>query len=94
MIDLQIPAEYRFQLEAIEIRQVSAFRVEGSSKQHSPNTWSGGVSQDYTLHFVIEFDQPIQTFSQMRAWACASRVIIAKGISVCQCLTLLESASV
>src|SRR5699024_1175789 len=36
--------------------------IEGYSKQFYPNTWSGGVSQEYTVHFVIEFDQPIQNF--------------------------------
>lgn len=62
MIDLQIPAEYRYQLEGVQIKQVDAFRVEGFSKQHSPNTWSGGISQEYTLYFAIEFDQPIRNF--------------------------------
>ncbi len=59
MIDLQIPAEYGFQLEGVQLRQKNKHGVEGFSKQHTPNTWSGGVSQEYTLHFAIEFDQPI-----------------------------------
>lgn len=62
MIDLQIPSEYNYNLAQIEIRKVSDRRIEGFSKQHAPNTWSGGVSQDYTVHFVIEFDQPIYKF--------------------------------
>ena len=62
MIDLQVPSEYNYNLREIEIRKVSDYRVEGYSKQHSPNTWSGGISQDYTVHFVIEFDQPISKF--------------------------------
>jgi len=62
MMDLQIPAEYSFQLEGVAIEQVTAHRVEGFSRQHTPDTWSGGVSQEYTLHFVIEFDQPIANF--------------------------------
>jgi predicted alpha-1,2-mannosidase len=62
MIDLQIPAEYTYELEGVQIRQVDAHRVEGFSKQLTPNTWSGGVSQAYTLHFVMEFDQPIAGF--------------------------------
>jgi predicted alpha-1,2-mannosidase len=36
--------------------------VEGFSSQISPNTWSGGVSQEYIVHFVIEFDQPVKNF--------------------------------
>ncbi|MGV8877713.1 MAG: GH92 family glycosyl hydrolase [Sphingobacteriaceae bacterium] len=62
MIDLLVPSEYKYQLQEIEIRKVNDHRVEGFSKQHSPNTWSGGVSQDYTVHFVIEFDEPIKKF--------------------------------
>jgi predicted alpha-1,2-mannosidase len=62
LIDLQNPAEYDYQLEEVEIKKISDYRVEGFSKQLSPNTWSGGISQEYTVHFVIEFDQPISNF--------------------------------
>lgn len=62
LIDLQIPAEYRFRIEEAVIKKVSSNRVEGFSKQHIPNTWSGGISQDFTVHFVIEFDQTISNF--------------------------------
>ncbi|NEW81561.1 MAG: hypothetical protein GZ094_04245 [Mariniphaga sp.] len=62
LIDLQIPAEYGYQLEEVQIKKVSDHRVEGFSKQLSPNTWSGGISQEYIVNFVIEFDQPIKNF--------------------------------
>lgn len=62
LIDLQNPAEYGYQLEEIQIQKVSDHRIEGFSKQLSPNTWSGGISQEYIVHFVIEFDQPIHHF--------------------------------
>ena len=62
MIDLQIPSEYAYQLKEVEIRQVNDYRLEGFSKQQAPNVWSGGVDQDYTVHFVVEFDQPITKF--------------------------------
>ncbi|MBW8330753.1 MAG: GH92 family glycosyl hydrolase [Prolixibacteraceae bacterium] len=62
LIDLQNPAEYVYQLEEVQIKKVNDYRVEGFSKQLSPNTWSGGVSQEYIVHFVIEFDQPIKNF--------------------------------
>lgn len=61
MIDLKIPAEYDYELDEVEIKKVSDYRLEGYSKQHSDEVWSN-VTQDYTLHFVMEFDQPIQTF--------------------------------
>ncbi|MFO7999323.1 MAG: GH92 family glycosyl hydrolase, partial [Bacteroidales bacterium] len=60
LIDLQIPAEYRYQLKNISMKKVGSSRIEGYSHQLSPNTWSGGVSQEYTVYFVVEFDQPIE----------------------------------
>ncbi|RYE20341.1 MAG: hypothetical protein EOP51_18010, partial [Sphingobacteriales bacterium] len=62
MIDLQIPAEYRFQLKNVTLKKVSDRRIEGSSRQFTANAWSGDVNQDYTVHFVIEFDHPIRKF--------------------------------
>ncbi|NND08879.1 MAG: hypothetical protein HKN87_21105 [Saprospiraceae bacterium] len=62
LIDLQNPAEYTYQLEEVFIRKVSDNRVEGHSKQLSPNTWSGGISQEYIVHFVVEFDQQISNY--------------------------------
>ncbi len=59
LIDLQIPAEYAYNIEEVFLKKVSDHRVIGYSKQFSPNTWSGGISQEYTVHFVAEFDQPI-----------------------------------
>ena len=62
LIDLQFPAEYAFKLEDVFIKKISNQRIEGYSKQLSPNTWSGGISQEYIVHFVVEFDQPIADF--------------------------------
>ncbi len=62
MIDLKIPAEYKYDLEEATIKKVSDYRIEGFSKQFSANVWSGGVNQEYTVHFVIEFDRPIRKF--------------------------------
>ena len=62
MIDLKIPAEYRFNILEAEMEKTSARRIEGYSVQQSRNVWSGGVNQDYTVHFVIEFDRDIKTF--------------------------------
>jgi len=62
LIDLQSPAEYAYKLEEVMIAKVGESRIEGFSKQHSPNTWSGGISQEYTVHFVCEFDRPIKNF--------------------------------
>jgi len=62
MIDLKIPAEYKYDVEEATIKKVSDYRIEGFSKQFSANVWSGGVNQEYTVHFVIEFDRPIRKF--------------------------------
>ncbi|MGM0667770.1 MAG: glycoside hydrolase domain-containing protein, partial [Bacteroidota bacterium] len=60
LIDLQIPAEYGYELEEVRIEKAGDSRIEGYSRQHTPNTWAGGVSQEYTVHFVVEFDRPIK----------------------------------
>ncbi|TYP94695.1 putative alpha-1,2-mannosidase [Sphingobacterium allocomposti] len=59
MIDLKIPAEYNYDLQRVKITKVTDTRIEGMSEQLSKNVWSGGVNQDYIIHFVMEFDQPI-----------------------------------
>jgi predicted alpha-1,2-mannosidase len=60
LIDLHIPAEYDYQLKNIKVKKVSDYRIEGYSHQLSPGVWSHDADQDYTLHFVIEFDKPIK----------------------------------
>lgn len=61
LIDLHIPTEYDYRLEDMEIRKVSENRIEGFSHQLSQYVWSHDADQEYTVHFVIEFDQPIQS---------------------------------
>ncbi|WP_455623019.1 GH92 family glycosyl hydrolase [Parabacteroides sp.] len=61
LVDLHIPSEYDYQLKEIEIRKVSDTRIEGFSHQLSKYVWSHDADQEYTVHFVIEFDQPIQS---------------------------------
>jgi len=65
LLDLHIPAEYDYQLKEISLKKVSDYRIEGFSHQLSPKIWSNDVDQDYTIHFVIEFDKPIM---QMGSW--------------------------
>ena len=62
MVNLQIPAEYGYQLKNIEIKKISDYRIEGYSHQLTKNVWSKDASQEYTVHFVMEFDQPIKTY--------------------------------
>lgn len=59
MIDLHPPTEYGFQLKDIELLKINDYRIEGSVHQFSGNVWSNDADQDYTIHFVMEFDQPI-----------------------------------
>lgn len=59
LVDLHIPTEYDYQLAEVELRQVNEHRIEGVSHQVSKNVWSNDAEQDYKLHFVLEFDQPI-----------------------------------
>lgn len=60
LLDFHIPSEYNYQLKEVKVTQVSAYRLEGAIHQFSAGVWSNDASQDYTLHFVVEFDQPIK----------------------------------
>ena len=62
MIDLQIPAEYSYNILEVNVRKVTSRRIEGYCKQQSMHIWSGGSHQDYTVFFVIEFDRDIANF--------------------------------
>jgi putative alpha-1,2-mannosidase len=61
LLDFQFPAEYRFDLVSVEVRQSSATRIEGSVEHHAPDVWGRDAQQEYVLHFVAEFDRPIHT---------------------------------
>lgn len=77
MIDLHVEAEYDYKLLDVEIRKVSDYRIEGSSHQISPRptVWSEDADQEYIVHFVIEFDQPIK---KIGGWLNDELVDIAK----------------
>jgi len=62
LLDLIIPAEYWYASKAAYIKKTSDYRVEGYSHQITPDTWAGGIDQEYIVHFVAEFDQPIAGF--------------------------------
>ncbi len=62
LLDLVIPSEYRYNSIEAFITKTGPSTIEGFSHQLSPNTWSGGVSQEYTVYFVAEFDQSISNF--------------------------------
>lgn len=58
--DFHPPVENDFQLLKVEVHKVSAYRLEGYSHQFAPEVWSHDACQDYTIHFVIEFNAPIK----------------------------------
>lgn len=76
MIDLMIPAEYSYELKEVTLKKVSDYRIEGSSKQFTKDAWSGGVNQDYTVHFVMEFDRPIKKYGTWTNGSIAGTDII------------------
>lgn len=61
LVDLHIPAENNYQLKNIRIKKVSDYRIEGYSHQFAGKIWSHDADQDYTVYFVVEFDQPIKS---------------------------------
>ena len=62
LMDLVIPSEYTYKSIKAHFKKTGEKTVEGYSFQLCPNTWSGGISQEYIVHFVAEFDQPITGF--------------------------------
>jgi predicted alpha-1,2-mannosidase len=62
LVDFKTPAEYNYEVEDLEVKKVSDYRIEGFSKQKAPGVWGKGIEQDYTIHFVMEFDKPIKQF--------------------------------
>ncbi|WP_295116913.1 polysaccharide lyase family protein, partial [uncultured Chitinophaga sp.] len=79
MIDLQIPAEYGYDLKDVTLRKVSDRRIEGVSRQFTPNAWSGDVNQDYKVHFVMEFDRPVGKFGTWTNKQVSDKDIISSG---------------
>ncbi|WP_267297099.1 GH92 family glycosyl hydrolase [Parachryseolinea silvisoli] len=77
MIDLHVQAEYDYKLLDVEIRKMSDYRIEGRSHQISPRptVWSDDADQEYTVNFVIEFDQPIK---KIGGWLNDEQVDISK----------------
>lgn len=61
LLDLHVPSEYDYHLKDIKVKKVSDHRIEGSAHQYEPGVWAVDASQDYTVHFVVEFDQPIKS---------------------------------
>ncbi|MEE4115594.1 MAG: GH92 family glycosyl hydrolase [Marinilabiliaceae bacterium] len=62
LLDLVIPSEYTYKSLKAHFKKTDDKTVEGYSHQLCPNTWAGGISQEYIVHFVAEFDQPISGF--------------------------------
>lgn len=79
MIDLQIPAEYGYQLKEVTLKKISDYRIEGYTRQFTANAWSGDVNQDYKVHFVIEFDQPVKKFATWTNDELSDKDIIRGG---------------
>lgn len=66
LVDFSTPAEYNYDLEKVEVTKVSPYRIEGYSRQQAPGVWGRDIDQDYTVHFVMEFDKPIARFGAWR----------------------------
>lgn len=60
LVELHPQCEYDIQLKNVSVKLVGDRRIEGSCRQFSGGVWSYDADQDYTLHFVVEFDRPIK----------------------------------
>ncbi len=64
LIDLFFPSEYVWELRDAKIQKISDTEIEGWALSHCSSTGYSG-EQDYTLHFVMQFDQPME---KMGGW--------------------------
>lgn len=71
IIELHPKAEYDFILKDIDIKKVSDTRIEGYVHQVSRRVWSNDAGQDYTIHFIAEFDRPMKSLG---SW-CGDKVM-------------------
>ena len=61
LVELMPPSEYRqIQSNALQIKRVGDRKLVGLSA-HCADVWMGS-SQEYTVHFVIEFDRPFKRY--------------------------------
>jgi len=59
LIDLLIPAEYKYTVENAELTRVSDTEIEGFAKcRIGGSSWN-----EYTLNFVLQFDAPFNSFN-------------------------------
>ncbi len=82
LIELRPETEYGIQLKGVSVKQVGDRRIEGSCHEFSPGVWSTDADQDYTLHFVIEFDRPIEGLG---TWCDDTVTDDAKGLETGAC---------
>ena len=66
LLEMHPQAEYDFEVVEAGCYQVSPTRIEGWSHQHSSRVWRKDADQDYTLHFVLEFDCPVKGVTSYR----------------------------
>lgn len=64
LVDLFFPAEYAWALKDAFVKKVSDTEIEGWAHSFCNSTGYSG-DQDYTLHFVMQFDRP---FYEMGGW--------------------------
>ncbi len=66
LIDLAIPAEYPYDVDWAWIHRENDREITGFSKQRTYDGFSE-MTNEYTVFFVIRFDQPFTTFNGWRA---------------------------
>ena len=68
MISLQFPAEYNFEVQEGSLRKISDTEITGYAKTKSGGWYTTGDPgwNEYTLHFIIQFDRPFTSFNGWR----------------------------
>ncbi len=62
LVDFTTPAEYNYKVQHVEVKKINDHTIAGVSQQEAPDVWGKGIDQNYTIHFVMQFDQPVKEF--------------------------------
>ena len=82
LIDFHPWIENDFKIKEVSARLVGDKRIEGFVHQYAPGIWSNDADQDYTVHFVIEFDNAVKS---MGNWCDGKTTDGVKDFSHCSC---------
>ena len=94
LIELHPQAEYDFKVVDVACNQVSPTCIEGYSHQRSERVWRNDAEQDYTIHYVMEFDRPVSSVTYYRGGELIAVRFDTSSSSVVQVRSAISPVSI